>query len=429
MAPQTRAATCRVSAPTLLDVLPLALALRIFASLPVDARLRAAGVCRSWRCMLAERALWTRLDLTPASGVRNPTNALLRAAAARAGGQLEVLHLWYNVVRSHDALLPVLVANAGSLGELVLHAPDEHRQPSADDVAALLRAAPGLRLLETGIDCDGEAALPVLRKEPPFGALSLIRADLGADVGWPAVLDGLTAHTALEGIELSTWPELQAESDAVLGALLALPRLRMVSLLSGPPASVVARLLSRPALASLGAWGDEHRGPLLDSPASIALLCDALRANTQLQELTLYNVGLWRDADAAAVLLGALQTHPSLNELHVTDNRAPRANAAAAGAALGALLAHSPALAELNLTGCHIGDAGLGPIMDALPQARSLQVLRCAYNDMSEAFARERLLPAVRACRPLRNLWAVDVGLVAPAAREAELLVRERSAR
>jgi hypothetical protein len=91
MPPQTRAAARRVVSPTPLDALPLALALRIFSLLPADARLLAAAVCRSWRAMLAERSLWTRLDLSEASGVDNPTPLLLRAAAARAGGQLESL--------------------------------------------------------------------------------------------------------------------------------------------------------------------------------------------------------------------------------------------------------------------------------------------------------------------------------------------------
>ena len=94
MPPQTRAAARRVVAPTPLDALPPAVALRILASLPADARLLAAAVCRSWRAMLADPALWTRLDLSKASGVANPrSRALLRAAVARAGGQLEALRV------------------------------------------------------------------------------------------------------------------------------------------------------------------------------------------------------------------------------------------------------------------------------------------------------------------------------------------------
>jgi predicted nucleic acid-binding protein len=52
-------------------------------------------VCRSWRAALEERSLWLRLDLS-ASGVspkRAVTDALLHAAAARAGGELLTLDI------------------------------------------------------------------------------------------------------------------------------------------------------------------------------------------------------------------------------------------------------------------------------------------------------------------------------------------------
>jgi hypothetical protein len=103
--------------------LPLALALVIFfALLPVDQRmLRCAEVCRAWRDALAERSLWTLLDLSKASGglARPATDALLRAAAARAGGQLQFLDVSdCEESITHACLLAVLVANAGALGAL-----------------------------------------------------------------------------------------------------------------------------------------------------------------------------------------------------------------------------------------------------------------------------------------------------------------------
>jgi hypothetical protein len=119
MPPQTRAASRRVVAPTPLDALPLALCLRILLLLPVDARLRAAAVCRSWRAMLAERSLWTRLNLSKPTLARNPT-LFLRAAAARAGGQLETLRIRWWGYDTFDMLLIVLGANAGSMRELTL---------------------------------------------------------------------------------------------------------------------------------------------------------------------------------------------------------------------------------------------------------------------------------------------------------------------
>jgi hypothetical protein len=59
--------------------------------------------------------------------------------------------------------------------------------------------------------------------------------------------------------------------------------------------------------------------------------------------------------------------------------------------------ANAPALRELNLDSCHLSDVGLGPLADALPANTHLRVLNCRGNLLSEAFMRDRLLPAVRA--------------------------------
>jgi hypothetical protein len=49
--------------------LPHALALALFALLPVDQRMRCAEVCRGWRAVLSDASLWLRVDLSPAGGV------------------------------------------------------------------------------------------------------------------------------------------------------------------------------------------------------------------------------------------------------------------------------------------------------------------------------------------------------------------------
>ncbi len=59
-------------AATALWPLPVAIFLQILSLLPVDCRLRCAEVCRGWRDAVAERSLWTRIDLSIASGVRVP---------------------------------------------------------------------------------------------------------------------------------------------------------------------------------------------------------------------------------------------------------------------------------------------------------------------------------------------------------------------
>jgi hypothetical protein len=99
----TRSAAAAERATSALAPLPLPLVLYIFSLLPVDSRLRCLEVCRGWRAVFSERSLWTRLDLTAASGVTvphddRPLSALLRCAAARAGGGLCSLHVDYNFV-------------------------------------------------------------------------------------------------------------------------------------------------------------------------------------------------------------------------------------------------------------------------------------------------------------------------------------------
>jgi hypothetical protein len=86
------------------------------------------------------------------------------------------------------------------------------------------------------------------------------------------------------------------------------------------------------------------------------------------------------------------------------------------------LLADAPALQTLRINACMLEDAGLGPLFDALPRNTHLRELHCGNNNMSDAFARERLLPAVRANASLRELQA-DYFV---AAREAMELVANR---
>jgi hypothetical protein len=218
----------------------------------------------------------------------------------------------------------------------------------------------------------------------------------------------------------------------LVDALLSLPSLRCVDFGFCPvTASMLAGLLRCPTLKSLLAFAPVPGiTPLLNSAASTAMLCNALRANMQLQELQLNNVDLWRNIGAATSLLTALETHPSLQTLRLGMNR-PR-HVHAVGAALGALIAHSPKLQLLDIMFCRLGDAGMGPIMDALPHARCLHMLECRENHMSRHFARTRMLPAVRACAPLRQLEATsggraDVSDISDIVGAAQRLLEQRS--
>jgi hypothetical protein len=148
---------------------------------------------------------------------------------------------------------------------------------------------------------------------------------------------------------------------------------------------------------------------LLDVPAAL-LLSHALRASTTLTYFQLCEADLWDDSAAAVLLLSALTLHPSLRELGMSHNIADTpAMQCIAGATLGALVAaNGPALHTLDVACCRLGDIGMGPLVDALRYNTHLRTLVCNSNGVTEAFARDRLLPAVQANGSLQKLVPFD---------------------
>ena len=116
-------------------------------------------------------------------------------------------------------------------------------------------------------------------------------------------------------------------------------------------------------------WGGAVQ--LLDAQAA-AHFADALRSNSTLTTLQLYRVDIWRDAAAAASLFGALTGHPSLTSIGLWDNDA-RGIAVAAGTLLGALVAADAPLVVLDVSCNQLGDAGLGPLVDACRTTRTYE--------------------------------------------------------
>ena len=90
MAPRLRSAIVRF------DALPEPVLRVIMLALPVDARARAACVCRAWRAFLADVSLWRVLDLSCDCGVDDErvTENLVRGAVRRAAGQRACPQLW-----------------------------------------------------------------------------------------------------------------------------------------------------------------------------------------------------------------------------------------------------------------------------------------------------------------------------------------------
>jgi hypothetical protein len=436
-------AVAEPAALTLTD-LPRALALYLFSLLPVDARACAACVCRGWRHVTSEPSLWMRLDLSRSSGVAvRVTDAVLAGAAAKARGQLAALDVLDCARVSFEALLAVVQANGGALRELRVGASIAGARVSlnTDRVERLRQAAPLLTAFHADVRVGVAAGVSVadarrmLRNEPPFQPLRLhalsVRFPDDADEASVLTLAAdLAAHASLQRVELHRAPlHTLAALDAVVYAALArqLKSLQfLVCRLSPASAPALARLLGGATLTELQISQPEQ---LLDA-MSMALLGAALRANSTLTSLFLCHLAhFWGDVDAAAALLSALTGHASLRTLMLFNNRVDAAHNTAAGAALGALVAaNTPALMELRMSLCNLGDAGLRPLFEALPANTHLRALDVALNGMSEAFARDLLLPAVRANTSLQTLRAASLQGANYSLHQAEALVAERAA-
>jgi hypothetical protein len=283
---------------------------------------------------------------------------------------------------------------------------------------------------------DAEEARRALRNEGVFGPLRVHAAavlssdDAAAQV--PLFAD-VAAHASLRELHLCTTlfgnPEVLG---ALVGAALSLPLLRTVELmtpsrLSPATAPALARLLSSGTLTELIIQNDA--GALSDAPSAV-LLSDALRANARLTSLTLGTTQLWSNHAAAAALLSALTGHASLRELRIRDSGCLfDEDRQHAGVLLCALVAaNAPALTALDVSHLRLSDIGLRPLFEALPGNSHLRELNCAHNNITDAFAADVLLPAVRDNATLRTLIMHALGeRTSDAAREAEALVKSRS--
>jgi hypothetical protein len=434
--------------------LPLPLACLVFLALPPDARGRACCVCRAWRDALADPSLWSRLDMSfvPSDDDWQHFVSVLDSAAGRARCQLQQLTLLH-AYGDHDDLLPVLTSNAGSLRELHLRSVDGVLSTT---VQGLVSTAPLLQVLTVeSVNCSWEDAPQVLRSEPPFALLQtrcILTVcffnhdhDNGNDflggmqrfAPFAAALAEATLQPALVRLCVSYADVAQpALMGALADAALArrLPELRL-EYCAPPAAAPLARLLAEGSLAALEICAyrtgiEQNVVPQFDA-AGAALMADALRVNTTLTKLKLHNAGLCCDMmRVAGVLLVALLGHPSLRVLHITYEYTTTTteDRSAFGAALGELIAgDAPALQELVCYRNSLGDAGLAPIVDALALNCHLRKLDVCWNDMSEKFARKRLLPAVvYANTTLCSLKCADYYDSESALDEAEDLVRLR---
>jgi hypothetical protein len=420
--------------------LPLALILRIFLALPADSRARAACVCRAWRDMLEDSAMWSRLDLSLNCGVNEELldrgEPLLRGAAARANGRLVYLDISGISDVPPGVATAVVADNADSLRELYLTPPErecedqaEYKDPGV--LASLLAAAPLLQVLRANLWCSWDD-VHVLRAAPlQLRDLTVFFDEANMPLGGIDRVGPVAA--ALVNVSQRPRPPLHCwqiygadtQQAAVMNALADAVLAQQVNALcfcrfSPPAAAPLARLLRAGKFTCFEWMASRGGAPLLDAAGSV-LVADALRANTTLAALDLHETGLFRDTRAAETVLRALIGHPSVERLVLKDADEGAEDLNWLGTALGALVAaDAPALSYLYLGNVKLDDDGLAPVVDALPRNRHLRALALPEVTISEKFAREHLLPAVRANT---SLWSLHCGL---AAMEARQLVRNR---
>ncbi len=395
-------------------------------------------MCRGWRALVADPSLWTRLDLSDASGVTcRVGDDTVRHAAARANGALEAL----DVTRAdpydgafYDAVLEVVAANKGTLRELRVQNLDN----DGWRLGQLLTesAAPQLQWHCAVADfLHPGNALKALRNEPPYGTLRLQTLQVHPPEGFGLLNEAfasllgaaLPLHASLRGLSLA-YASLQTEAagDALVDGALA-AQLQLFTLhecaCCAATGTALARLLRGGSLTELRL----SDVVVLVEPVDVAVLADALRDTTSLTALDLRG---WTMQAPWMALLGALTGHPHLRKLACRGFRENTEHSRDIGQALGALVAaDAPALTELHIS-FHYLALGLTGFCAALRRNTHLRSLGCVGN-FDFGFSpcqHEELLEAVRANTSLRKLKLTDQYFAERPFAEAERLVGERAA-
>ena len=337
------------------------------------------------------------------SACRQSLRVVLEVAATQAN-TLQRLALPFDILFS-VAELPELLLRAAQvchMCELVVAV----KCSSRAEAQAVLRnpprlerlCAPRLRLGRLSLDESAlAAALPLLGDHPVSG-IQLHEASLFADVA-AALFDAVRARglTTLGFVSVCFGPGVAPLLTALLRedwlAELNVGHTREADVAPVRPwvwvhGEAGAQLLAHPP----------HPAPARFRP-SVAL-CAALAACVWLTRLT-WDAGggdEWR-------LIRAVTNHPTLAKFKVNLRRsAVPDDAAAVASALGALVAaNASALACLSV-GSLMGDDGLRDLVVALPANTHLRQLDIKNNGLGDGFARDVLLPALRANASLRSL-------------------------
>ena len=395
MAPRLR------SASVLHNVLPEEALRVIMLALPVDARARAACVCRSWRAFLADSSLWLVLDLTPAGGVaaERVTENLVRAAVARAAGRLCVFSL--NGLPDLDAcalLVDVLDSDGAELQEL-----NTNVRLTIEQLDAMLPLAPRLQVLNAFITGQCRELLPLLRNDPPYGPLRVSdlyvrcsRFDV-ADADVLAFAAAMASHeplVALAILEVHFARGLNAMVDAAAERRVSQLVISYFCSTDAESISALTRILQHGSLTMLEVWADDF--PDANEAGALELWA-AVRACRTLTHLRLrLNPPDGATPRTVTELLDAAASLPALSELNVSESWVQ--DTLAFGHALGALLrANLPNLRTLRVPRCALREEDYAPLLDGLAANTHLRRLQCYDGHVSEQFYYDRLGPALAA--------------------------------
>ena len=404
--------------------------------LDVETRLRCREVARAWRDALAQRRLWARLDFLACTLGRDSDTVeafarLLRAACACAGDALHTLKLGSKLnVELQHVVLELVTAHAGSLREVQL----VYDCFSVDQLLAILGAAPSLRKLHTCVSrlADVHLLTAMLRGVPPWAPLCVHSISMDFSLGntlneLHSLFGAMAGHEPLQkfafnGQVLHEPAALRGLFDAVIQGRLHSLDVRHFDLgLSAAPE--LARLLRDGALKELHLCG--NRGVVLPK-AEASHLVPAL-ANNRREVLHLQNFRFWDALDTSGAHVRALAGKPTLRSLALDGMHAPNASfAPVIGAALAALVAADGALKNLELRNSWLGDAGLRPLVEALPHNTHIKRLDIRGTGMSDAFQRDVLVLAVLANASLTDVEGLHCGIPSTAVINAILATRER---
>ena len=187
----------------------------IFGLLPLEERTACVAVCRAWRSALRAPDLWRVIRLSQefkaSSGAR--WEAVLSRALCVAGADLRDLSILFSLEGAEWATVLQLVQRVApnlrvlDVGDLQVDPPFFGTVPSrsnVDALAAYLGAAPRLEELRCRAYGNNANSGPMLRCEPPWGALRMKTFSMfPPGRALDAVLRDVSAHTSLE--ELRVW--------------------------------------------------------------------------------------------------------------------------------------------------------------------------------------------------------------------------------